>query len=161
MKKKLQLSGSSTDFFLRGKTPAGICRYLEQHGIPTPSGKQKWSQTTVDSILANEKYKGDALLQKKFTTDFLTKKMKVNEGEVPQYYVERSHDAIIEPLEWDMVQAEISRRRSLGRAYSGNSVFCFQAGMRRLRRILRAEGMAFHRPVSQGDLALQQQVQGR
>ncbi|OPY61037.1 MAG: Recombinase [Pelotomaculum sp. PtaU1.Bin065] len=109
--------------FLEGKTPAGICRYLEQQGIPTPSGKQKWSQTTVDSILANEKYKGDALLQKKFTTDFLTKKMKVNEGEVPQYYVEKSHAAIIEPLEWDMVQAEIARRRALGRAYSGNSVF--------------------------------------
>lgn len=109
--------------FLEGKTPAGICRYLEQQSIPTPSGKQKWSQTTVDSILSNEKYKGDALLQKKFTTDFLTKKMKVNEGEVPQYYVEHSHDAIIEPLEWDMVQAEIARRRSLGRAYSGNSVF--------------------------------------
>ena len=109
--------------FLDGKTPAGICRYLEQQGIPTPSGKQKWSQTTVDSMLSNEKYKGDALLQKKFTTDFLTKKMKVNEGEVPQYYVEKSHAAIIEPLEWDMVQAEITRRRSLGRAYSGNSVF--------------------------------------
>jgi len=109
--------------FMEGNTPAGICRYLEQQGIPTPSGKQKWSQTTVDSILSNEKYKGDALLQKKFTTDFLTKKMKVNEGEVPQYYVEHSHDAIIEPLEWDMVQAEMARRRSLGRAYSGNSVF--------------------------------------
>lgn len=109
--------------FLEGRTPAGICRYLEQQGIPTPSGKQKWSQTTVDSILSNEKYKGDARLQKKFTTDFLTKKMKVNEGEVPQYYVEHSHEAIIVPLEWDMVQAEIARRRSLGRAYSGNSVF--------------------------------------
>jgi len=109
--------------FVDGKTPAGICRYLEQQGIPTPSGKQKWSQTTVDSMLSNEKYKGDALLQKKFTTDFLTKKMKVNEGEVPQYYVEKSHAAIIEPLEWDMVQMEIARRRSLGRAYSGNSVF--------------------------------------
>ena len=109
--------------FLEGKTPAGICRYLEQQGIPTPSGKQKWSQTTVNSILSNEKYKGDALLQKKFTTDFLTKKIKVNEGEVPQYYVEHSHDAIIEPFEWDMVQTEIARRRSLGRAYSGNSVF--------------------------------------
>lgn len=109
--------------FLEGKTPAGICRYLEQQGIPTPSGKQKWSQTTVDSILSNEKYKGDALLQKKFTVDFLMKKMKVNEGEVPQYYVEHSHEAIIVPLEWDMVQAEIARRRSLGRAYSGSSVF--------------------------------------
>jgi len=85
--------------FLEGKTPAGICRYLEQQSILTPSGKHKWSQTTVDSILSNEKYKGDALLQKKFTTDFLTKKMKVNEGEVPQYYVEKSHAAIVEPLE--------------------------------------------------------------
>lgn len=44
------------------------------------------------SILQNEKYKGDALLQKKFTVDFLTKKQKVNEGEVPQYYVEGSHE---------------------------------------------------------------------
>ena len=109
--------------FLEGKTPAGICRYLDAQGIPTPSGKMKWSQTTVNSMLANEKYKGDALLQKKFTVDFLMKKMKPNEGEVPQYNVEHSHEAIISPVEWDMVQAEIARRKSLGRAYSGNSVF--------------------------------------
>ena len=109
--------------FLEGKTPAGICRYLDAQGIPTPSGKQKWSQTTVNSMLSNEKYKGDALLQKRFTVDFLMKKMKTNEGEVPQYYVEHSHEAIINPTEWDMVQAEISRRKTLGRAYSGNSVF--------------------------------------
>ena len=109
--------------FLEGKTPAGICRYLDAQGIPTPSGKQKWSQTTVNSILSNEKYKGDALLQKRFTIDFLMKKMKTNEGEVPQYYVEHSHEAIINPTEWDMVQAEIARRKALGRAYSGNSVF--------------------------------------
>lgn len=109
--------------FLEGKTPTGICRILESQGIQTPSGKQKWSQTTVDSILTNEKYKGDALLQKKFTIDFLQKKMKTNEGEVPQYYVESSHKAIIEPIEWELVQAEIARRRTLGRAYSGSSVF--------------------------------------
>ena len=109
--------------FLEGKTPAGICRYLDAQGIPTPSGKQKWSQTTVNSMLSNEKYKGDALLQKRFTVDFLMKKMKTNEGEVPQYYVEHSHEAIINPTEWDMVQAEIARRKTLGRAYSGNSVF--------------------------------------
>lgn len=109
--------------FLEGKTPAGICRYLDAQGTPTPSGKRKWSQTTVSSILSNEKYKGDALLQKKFTVDFLMKKMKPNEGEVPQYYVEHSHEAIINPIEWDMVQAEIARRKALGRAYSGNSVF--------------------------------------
>lgn len=73
-------------------------------------------------ILTNEKYKGDALLQKKFTVDFLQKKMKTNEGEVPQYYVEGSHPAIIETDEWDQVQAEFVRRKKLGRAYSGKSV---------------------------------------
>ena len=93
--------------FIDGRTAAGICRYLEELQIPTPSGKVKWSQTTVMSILQNEKYKGDALLQKKFTIDFLTKKQKVNEGEIPQYYVEGSHEAIVDANDWDIVQSEI------------------------------------------------------
>ena len=109
--------------FLQGKTPSGICRHLESLEIPTPSGKKVWSTSTVKSILSNEKYKGDALLQKKFTVDFLTKKKKVNEGEVPQYYVKGSHEAIIDPLEFDMVQAEIERRKHIGRSYSGSGVF--------------------------------------
>ncbi len=109
--------------FLDGKTPAGICRQLETEGVPTPSGKQQWSHTTVNSILRNEKYKGDALLQKKFTVDFLTKKMKPNEGEVPQYYVAGSHPPIVSPEEFDRVQAEIAHRKKLGRSYSGNCVF--------------------------------------
>ena len=108
--------------FLDGKSQASICRYLEDLGIPSPGGKDKWSKTTVTSILQNEKYKGDALLQKKFTVDFLEKKMKPNEGEVPQYYVTGSHPAIIEPDEWEQVQAEFARRRTLGKAYSGKSV---------------------------------------
>ena len=109
--------------FLEGKTAAGICKHLMEQGIPTPAGKTKWSQSTVMSILQNEKYKGDALLQKKFTVDFLTKKQKVNEGEVPQYYVEGSHPAIISAMDFDRAQAEISRRHSLGRSYSGSSIF--------------------------------------
>ena len=109
--------------FLEGKTPAGICRQLDESGIPTPSGKQKWSQTTVNSILRNEKYKGDALLQKRFTVDFLTKRMKTNTGEVPQFYVEGSHTAIVSPREFDMVQAEIERRKGIGGHYSGSSAF--------------------------------------
>lgn len=109
--------------FLQGKTASGICKHLMEQGIPTPAGKTKWSQSTVMSILQNEKYKGDALLQKKFTVDFLTKKQKVNEGEVPQYYVEGSHPAIITAMDFDMVQAEISRRQRLGRSYSGSSIF--------------------------------------
>lgn len=108
--------------FLSGKTQAGICSYLETNNIPSPGGNTKWSKTTVTSILTNEKYKGDALLQKTFTVDFLEKKMKVNEGEVPQYYVENSHPAIIEPEEWDMVQLEFDRRKKLGNTYSGKSV---------------------------------------
>ena len=108
--------------FLDGKTSSGICKYLESVNIQSPGGSSKWSKTTVESILTNEKYKGDALLQKKFTVDFLQKKMKTNEGEVPQYYVEGSHPAIIEPDEWDQVQVEFVRRKQLGRAYSGKSV---------------------------------------
>ena len=61
--------------------------------------------------------------QKCFTTDFLTKSKKVNEGEVPQYYIEHSHEAIIVPEEWDAVQEELARRKRLGKAYSGKSVF--------------------------------------
>ena len=70
--------------FLYGKSPSAIATYLTDEGIRTPSGKPVWRASVVESILTNEKYKGDALLQKKFTVDFLSKKQKVNEGEVPQ-----------------------------------------------------------------------------
>lgn len=109
--------------FQEGKTFNGIAALLTEEGIPTPAGKSRWSASTVESILTNEKYKGDAVLQKKFTVDFLTKKMKTNEGEVPQYYVANSHPAIIDPWEWDLVQAEVQRRRGIGRRYSGNGLF--------------------------------------
>lgn len=70
-----------------------------------------------------EKYKGSALLQKKFTTDFLTKRMKPNEGEVPQFVLENSHPAIIYPEEWDRVQNEIVRRKATGRHHNSLSSF--------------------------------------
>ena len=73
--------------FLDGKSPSAIARHLTAENIPTPGGKRNWQSSVVQSILTNEKYKGDAILQKGFTVDFLTKKRKVNEGEVPQYYV--------------------------------------------------------------------------
>lgn len=108
--------------YMEGKTPTAIAKRLTQAGVPTPSGKAKWLSGVVQSILTNEKYKGAATLQKRFTVDFLQKKMKVNEGEVPQYYVENSHEAIIAPDEWEAVQAEIQRRKNLGVKYSGNTV---------------------------------------
>lgn len=108
--------------FIRGKTPHGIAKILTAEGIQTPAGQKKWHGTTVQSILMNEKYKGSALLQKTFTVDFLQKKLKINEGEVPQYYVENSHDAIIDPREWDAVQTELARRQKLGGRYRGTSI---------------------------------------
>ena len=71
--------------FLQGMIYHGIAKQLTEDGIPTPGGKTSWNQSAVKSILSNEKYKGDTLLQKTYTTDFLTKKTKVNEGEIPQY----------------------------------------------------------------------------
>lgn len=109
--------------FMEGLTPGAIAKELTADGIPTPSRKQRWQTSTVESILQNEKYKGAALLQKCFTVDFLTKKRKVNEGEVPQYYVEHSHEPIITPEEFDKVQTELARRKQISRQYSGKSIF--------------------------------------
>lgn len=91
--------------------------------IPTPAGKTKWCTTTILSILSNEKYKGDALLQKTFCTDFLTKKMKINEGEVPQYYVENSHPAIVTTEMFDLAQQELERRKKQKTQQNGTSIF--------------------------------------
>jgi len=101
--------------FMEGKTFSAIARLLSDSGIPSPGGKKIWQVATVKSILSNEKYKGDALLQKRFTVDFLNKKTKENEGEVPQYYVQNSHPAIIDPAKFDALQIEIERRKKLGR----------------------------------------------
>lgn len=99
------------EMFLDGATTYAIAKTLTAEHISTPGGKEVWSKNVVKSILTNEKYKGDALLQKVFTVDYLTKKKKKNEGEVTRYYVEGSHKAIIPPEIWERVQAEFERRR--------------------------------------------------
>lgn len=91
-------------------------------GVSTPGGKTTWQVATVKSILTNEKYKGDALLQKTYTVDFLTKKQKINEGEIPQYYVENSHPAIISPDIYEMVKEEFRRRNEAGRYATSVSI---------------------------------------
>ena len=108
---------------LEGMTPHSIATELTSRKIKTPMGKYVWNQQTVRRILSNEKYKGDALLQKEFTVDFLQKKMKKNEGEVPQYYVEGNHEAIINPAVFDLVQDEMAKRTNSGSRYSGVSIF--------------------------------------
>ena len=109
--------------FLQGKSTNAIATMLTEEGIPTPGKKIVWQRATVESILRNEKYKGSALLQKSFTVDFLTKKTKINEGEVPQYYVEDSHPAIIEPWEWEQVQVELERRKNSRNRHHQTSPF--------------------------------------
>jgi hypothetical protein len=82
-----------------------------------------WRSNGIISILTNEKYKGEAILQKGFTVDFLTKKRKVNEGEVPQYLVKNSHPAIIKPEIFDLAQYEMSKRQAEGRVTSSGHPF--------------------------------------
>ena len=110
--------------FLQGLTPHTIAIALTAAGIPSPSGCEVWSAATVHRMLSNEKYKGDTLLQKEFTVDFLTKKVKKNEGELPQYYVSNNHEPIIDPWLFDFVQEKfISRKRENKHRYSGVSFF--------------------------------------
>lgn len=96
--------------FLDGCSFYRIAAELTRKEIPTPYGKHVWRDRTVKNILQNEKYRGDALLQKKYSKDFLDRKMRKNKGEVPQYYVVGNHEAIIEPEIFEAVQKEIQRR---------------------------------------------------
>lgn len=73
------------------------------------------------SMLENEKYKGDALLQKSYTVDFLTKKRTQNKGEIQMFYVEDDHDAIILKRIWECVQLEIKRRKKYLEEHGTNS----------------------------------------
>src|SRR5690625_3471001 len=99
--------------YLEGASLLQIARGLEADGILTAAGKSKWRPETLKKILQNEKYIGDALLQKTYTVDFLSKKRVKNNGIVPQYYVENSHEPII-PRELFMeVQEEMVRRANL------------------------------------------------
>jgi hypothetical protein len=99
--------------YLEGYSFNIISKGLQADGIKTAAGSDRWLASTLHKILRNEKYMGDALLQKTVTTDFLTKKRVVNKGLVPQYYVENNHEAIIPKELFMRVQEEIARRASL------------------------------------------------
>ena len=111
------------DWFLEGLTPHAIAAKLTEQGVPSPRGMEVWHQGTVRSILTNEKYKGDALMQKFYTEDFLTKRQIPNKGVLPQYYVEGNHEAIIPPETFELVQLELEHRKAKGGHYSGVDIF--------------------------------------
>ncbi|TCT15990.1 DNA invertase Pin-like site-specific DNA recombinase [Natranaerovirga pectinivora] len=89
--------------FLNGKGANRIAKELEEERIQNWNGTTKWYVSSIRKMLTNEKYKGDAILQKTYTVDFLTKKRVENKGEVPMYYVEESHPAIIDKEMWETV----------------------------------------------------------
>ena len=114
--------------YLEGYSTAKISEYLEEKGIKTATGKDKWNATVIAKMIRNEKYMGDALLQKTYTANlclrpnsqilvrmeiFMTKKKVVNNGIVPQYYVEDDHEAIIPKELFFRVQEEIMRRSAM------------------------------------------------
>lgn len=113
--------------YLQGYSPKCIAETLTAEGIKTVRGKDKWNPGTIRGILSNEKYKGDALLQKTYTVDFLSKQRKLNDGRVQQYYVKDSHPAIIPPETFDMVQEEMERRKSCsatGKCIFSGKIIC-------------------------------------
>lgn len=133
--------------FLDGYSPALIASRLEAEAIPTPTGRTRWHASTIASILRNEKYCGDLLLQKYFTQDYLTHKVVRNEGQLPQYLVENHHEPIIPKEVFQRVQDERLRRSSLrdnpsklrfgNRKALAGRLFCAHCG-RMLKRCVRS-----------------------
>lgn len=102
--------------YLEGKSIIQIAKGLETDGIKTVTGLEYWHPGTIDKMLSNEKFCGDACMQKTYTIDFLTKKKVKNEGYAPQYYIEDNHEAIIPKELFHQVQVEKARRASLNKS---------------------------------------------
>lgn len=125
--------------YLEGESTKGIAAGLTRDGILNGAKNSKWWASNIESILKNEKYIGDAILQKTYTVDFLEKKRVANDGIVPQYYIENSHPAIIPDHIFMETQAEMARRKALSKnggcrsAYSSRYalagvIFCGNCG---------------------------------
>jgi len=147
--------------YLSGKSYYQIGAELSADGIRTAAGSDYWLASTLKKILTNEKYIGDALLQKTITTDFLNKKRVINKGIVPQYYVEGSHEPIIPRELFMQVKEEMQRRARLEtgtgkrRTYSGkyalsHHVYCAHCGdiFRRSQWFIKGEHLPVWRCVS-------------
>jgi site-specific DNA recombinase len=141
--------------YLEGKTVRQIRNYLEEKKVLAPSGRTTWADTTIRQMLKCEKYKGDVMLQKTYTEDYLTGKRKVNYGQRQRYYVIANHEGIISPEVFHQVQDEMFRRArvvlneegeqiSTGNRYSskyllGNLLKCGNCGASYYRRTERGK----------------------
>ena len=99
--------------YLEGESLNSIARILKEKGIKTIRGNTEWNVNSIRTILINEKYIGDAMAQKTFTIDYLTKTRKENQGELQKYYVENAHEAIIPREVFYKVQEELHQRANI------------------------------------------------
>lgn len=107
--------------FLSGKTVDYIARNFKAEKLKSWDGKSNWQASTLDLMLRNEKYMGDAILQKSFTADFLTKKRVMNDGSIQMYHIEEDHEPIIDIETWQAAQAELERREKYCKAHFTNA----------------------------------------
>lgn len=137
--------------YLSGKGCDAIAKKLTLEGVKTRNGKERWSTSSIQAILRNEKYRGDLTLQKSYVVDYITKKEAKNKGEKPLYYVKDAHDAIIDPAMFDEVQSEIKRRETHSPSGRGKYAFtslvhCGKCGCPYKRRYA-AAGTKYQKPV--------------
>ena len=102
------------DLFLSGTPVRGIQEYLNASAVPNINGEPKWARSAIDSILTNEKYCGDVLLQKTYIDDCINKKVKKNTGQLPMYLVQNHHEGIISRETFDAAQAELAEASESG-----------------------------------------------
>ena len=138
------------DWYLSGMGFQAIARKLNDLNVPAMFSDY-WHPNVILQILNNEKYSGNMLLQKTYRPDFRTKRGKPNRGEERQYFVENSHEAIIDPDTYATVQDEIKRRRTVfeathNRKNAGRNLFtgfiiCGQCGSFYRKRTSRPKSM--------------------
>lgn len=149
------------DRYLAGDSIQEIKAALESREIPTVSGKKEWMGSHIRSILTNEKYCGDVLLQKTFIQDCISKKAIPNTGQLPKYLIQNHHEGIVSRETFDAVQLEMARRNAKAGAtrkstptgrgkYSGkhvlsNLLFCGECGTAYRRCVWTQRGIK--RPV--------------
>ena len=152
------------DLYLGGNSLSGISKELRSRGIPSPTGKEKWTSCAIDKILSNEKYIGDVMLQKTFRKSVFTDKQTRNKGEKARYLYENNHVGIIDKTTFEKVQEKKQRRsntvcldnceadRKHGRFSSGNTlsgkIQCCECG-RNYRRIKTRKGKIIWRCAGQ------------
>lgn len=147
--------------YLEGLNMDKIAAGLERDGILTSAGGKRWHTSTINKILRNEKYIGDALLQKTYTTDFLNKTRVKNNGLVPQYYVEGNHEAIIPKDIYLQVQEELVLQNAVVKAINQmlGDKSSYQAQLQlNIASVIRASQATSVENIDEKLMALQQEL---